>query len=76
MNGRLCQFRGDANTENGQLVPCSRKAEVVMRIRGIEGIAMGKPAVCSAHMELLLSTKVRSAGRDWQIDHWLPRDRP
>lgn len=68
---KKCEFVGDANTVNGHIVPCVRKATVRMRLRNLDSIAMGKKCVCQKHMELLLSPEVRAANRDWQIDAYL-----
>jgi hypothetical protein len=69
--GGKCEFTGDENTRQGRLVACREKAVVQMRLRGLEGIPIGKPEVCERHMWLMLSGEVRAAGRDWQIDRWL-----
>ena len=69
-----CEFAGDENTKNGVLVPCTEPGRWVMRLRGLEGIHMGKRIVCERHQQLLVSTKVRATGRDWAIDHHV-RDR-
>lgn len=66
-----CEFAGHENTKNGALVPCSEPGVVVMRLRGMEVIQMGKRIVCERHMRLLVSKEVRAEGRDWQIDHYL-----
>ena len=66
-----CEFVGEANTVAGVVVPCRKKAVVVMRLRGVEALLMGKRKVCDEHMKLLLSGEVKSAGRDWQIDRFL-----
>ena len=68
---KKCEFVGDANTKNGRIVPCNRNATVRMRLRGVDAILMGKKCVCDKHMQLLLSSEVRAAKRDWQIDTYL-----
>lgn len=71
MSKLKCEFVGDANTKDGRVVPCTRNANVRMRLRGVDAILMGKKCVCTKHMELLLSPDVKAAGRDWQIDTYL-----
>ena len=66
-----CEFVGDANTVNGRIVPCPKKATVRMRLRSVDAIMMGKKCVCEEHMHLLLSPQTRNDGRDWQIDRHL-----
>ena len=66
-----CEFAGHENTKNGALVPCPAPGVVVIRLRGLEILQIGKPIVCERHMRLLVSKEVRAEGRDWQIDHYL-----
>lgn len=72
MKKKKCEFVGDENTVDGEIVPCRYNAVVQMRLRGVEAIGFGnKPCVCSKHMDLMLSPTVKAAGRDWQIDRYL-----
>ena len=71
-----CQFVGDANTVNGRVIPCAAEAVALMRLRGVDQIAFGyKPRVCREHMVLMLSERVRAAGREWLIDRFLSEHR-
>ena len=69
-----CQFVGDQNTVNGRIVPCPNEATAVMRPTGIaalQSLGRAKPHVCDAHMRLMMSPKVRAAGKEWGIDHFV-----
>lgn len=69
MSAPSCQWNGEVR--DGAVVLCPRRAVVVLRERGVISLAGWKPVVCETHMQKAVSSEVREAGRDWQIDHYL-----
>jgi len=75
-----CEFAGDSNTVGGKLVPCQGDAEVVMRPSGEDALTWAmsrrtKPRVCDVHMQVMISVKVKAAGREWSIDHFVREEK-